>query len=69
MKKNMGKMDRIIRLIVAAALVFLYFTNVITGTIGIIGLVVAGIFVITSFVTFCPIYWGCGISSRPSTEE
>jgi hypothetical protein len=56
MKKNMGGSDRIIRIIVAIIALALYFTGTITGTIGIVALVVAGIFLLTSFVSFCPLY-------------
>ncbi|MBN1159281.1 MAG: DUF2892 domain-containing protein [Bacteroidales bacterium] len=56
MKKNMGSADRIIRLIVAAIIVALYFTDVLTGVLGIILLIVAGIFVLTSLFGVCPIY-------------
>ncbi|MFN8244490.1 MAG: DUF2892 domain-containing protein [Ferruginibacter sp.] len=63
MKKNMGTADRIIRLIVAAVLAILYFTNVVTGTLGIILLVVAAVFVLTSFISFCPLYLPFGINT------
>jgi len=56
MKKNMGSLDKIIRVIIAAVIATLFLTNVITGTIGVILLVLAGIFVLTSLVSFCPIY-------------
>lgn len=56
MKKNMGMADRIIRMLAAAAIVILYFTNQISGTLGIILLALAGIFVLTSFISFCPLY-------------
>ncbi|MEA5259519.1 DUF2892 domain-containing protein [Arcicella aquatica] len=56
MKKNMGGADRIIRIIVAIFALALYFTGTITGTIGIVTLVVAGIFLLTSFASFCPLY-------------
>ena len=56
MKKNMGAADRIIRVIIAAAIAVLYFTDVITGTLGIVLLVLAGIFLLTSFVGVCPLY-------------
>jgi fatty acid desaturase len=65
MKPNMGSADRIIRIAVAAMIAALYFTNVITGTIGIALLVLAGIFVLTSFVSTCPLYLPFGISTRP----
>lgn len=56
MKKNMGMADRVIRIIIAAIAVALYFMEVITGTLGIILLVLSGIFVLTSLVKFCPLY-------------
>lgn len=61
MKKNMGTADRVIRIIIAAIVGVLYFKEVISGTLGIILLVVAGIFVLTSFISFCPLYAPFGI--------
>ncbi len=63
MKKNMGSTDKIIRLLLAAVLGILYFTNTITGTLGIVALVVAIIFVLTSFISFCPLYVILGINT------
>jgi uncharacterized membrane protein len=63
MKKNMGTADRIIRVIIAAIIAGLFFGNVITGTIGIILLVLAGVFLLTSVVSFCPLYAPFGIST------
>lgn len=65
----MGSTDRIVRLIVAAVLSILYFMEVLTGTIGVIALVVAAIFLITSFVSFCPTYLPFGISTCKTKEE
>jgi hypothetical protein len=56
MKKNMGTIDKVIRILVAVVIAVLYFTNVITGTLGIILLVIAGVFVLTSIVGTCPLY-------------
>jgi Inner membrane protein YgaP-like, transmembrane domain len=56
MKKNMGGADKIIRIIIAAIIATLFFAGVITGILGIVLLVLAGIFVLTSFVSFCPLY-------------
>ena len=56
MKKNMGSADRVIRILIAAIIAVLYFTGTITGTIGTILLVLGGIFLLTSLVSFCPIY-------------
>jgi hypothetical protein len=63
MKKNMGSADKIIRLIVAAIVGVLFFTNVISGMLGIILLVLAGVFVLTSLISFCPLYAPFGIST------
>lgn len=63
MKKNMGSTDRALRLIVAIVLVVLYFSNTLTGTLGIIALVAAGVFTLTSLVSFCPIYPLLGINT------
>lgn len=63
MKKNMGSADRIIRLLVVAALVVLYVTGTVTGLWGTIALVVAGIFTLTSLVGFCPIYAVLGVKT------
>jgi hypothetical protein len=65
MKMNMGNADRIIRLLAAAAITILFFTNIITGTIGIVLLVLAAIFVLTSLVGFCPIYAMIGVNTCP----
>jgi hypothetical protein len=56
MKNNMGSIDKVVRIIIAALLVVLYFTNVISGTLGILLLILAGIFVLTSLISFCPLY-------------
>jgi hypothetical protein len=69
MKKNMGTADRIIRLIVAALFLVLYFTKVITGTWGIILLVLAGIFVLTSIISFCPLYVPFGTKTFTAKKE
>jgi hypothetical protein len=68
MKKNMGMVDKIIRLVIAAIIGVLYFTNVITGTLGIVLLVAAGIFVMTSLIGFCGLYTILGIKTCPSKK-
>lgn len=69
MKKNMGSIDKTVRIILAAAIAVLFFTNVISGTVGIILLVLAGVFVLTSLVSFCPLYAIFGISTCPRPEK
>lgn len=66
MKKNMGSVDKVVRILVAIVIVVLYFAQVISGTIAILLLILAGIFVVTSFVSFCPLYKPFGISTRKS---
>lgn len=63
MKKNMGNADRLIRVILAAIVATLYFTNVITGTLGIVLMVLAAVFVLTSLISFCPLYAPFGLST------
>ena len=65
MTKNMGSTDRIIRFILAAVFVGLYFTNVVTGTVGIVLLVLATVFVLTSLVSSCPLYSLFGLKTCP----
>ena len=64
MKKNMGATDTVIRLLAAVVIVILYFTNVISGTLAIVLLVVAGLLILTSLISFCPMYWPFGISTK-----
>ncbi len=56
MKPNMGSTDKIIRIAIAAVIALLFFTDVIEGTLGIVLLVFAGVFVLTSLISFCPLY-------------
>jgi len=63
MKKNMGTADRAARIIIAVAIAALYFSHMISGTIAIILLVLGGIFILTSFISFCPLYLPFGINT------
>ena len=63
MKANMGTTDRALRVGVALLIAVLYFTNIISGTIAIVLLAVAAIFVLTSLISFCPLYAPFGIST------
>lgn len=69
MKKNMSSADKIIRLIVAAIIAVLYFTNTINGTIGIVLLVLAIVFVLTSLISFCPLYTIFGMSTAKEEKK
>ena len=64
MKKNMGTFDITIRLVIAALIIVLYFTHVISGILAIILLIFAGIFIVTSVFGICPLYLPFGISTR-----
>ena len=63
MKRNMGDFDRLFRALIAVIVAILYFTNIISGTLGLILLILAGVFLLTSVVSFCPIYAPFGIST------
>ncbi len=63
MKKNMGVIDRVLRILIAILLGALYFTDTITGTLGIVLLVLAIVFVLTSLISFCPLYLPFGIKT------
>jgi hypothetical protein len=69
MKSNMGTVDKTIRIIIAVIIGILYFKGIITGTLGIVLLVLAGVFVITSFISFCPLYTMLGINSCPVKND
>jgi len=56
MKQNMSSADRTIRAVVAVALAALIYFNVLTGTAAIVLGIVAGIFVLTALIGFCPLY-------------
>ena len=63
MKKNIGSTDKIVRIVLAAVIAILYFTSVITGTVALVLGVLAGVFLLTSFINFCPLYLPFGINT------
>ena len=65
MKKNMGIADKVIRILIALIIVILFYFKVITGTLGIVLLIAGGIFLLTSFTSFCPLYTIFGLSTCP----
>ena len=69
MKKNMGSTDKIIRVLIAIVIALLYFTGVIPGVLGVILIALAVIFVITSLVSFCPLYLPFGISTLRKPKQ
>ena len=64
MKKNMGIFDRAIRLLLAAVIGGLYFTKIISGAIGVMLLVLAGIFILTGLIRLCPLYLPFGFRTN-----
>ncbi len=68
MKKNMGTVDKVIRILVAVVVVVLFLTHVITGVLAYILLALAAVFVVTSILGFCPIYLPFGISTKKKEE-
>lgn len=69
MKKNMGNTDKAIRTAIALLIAILYFTNVISGTTGIVLLVLAIVFLLTSLVSFCPLYTLLGINTNKKVSS
>lgn len=63
MKKNMGTIDRIIRILIAVTVIILYFSNAINGTSAIVLLVLSGILMITGLIGLCPLYLPFGFKT------
>jgi hypothetical protein len=68
MKKNMGSTDKIIRIIFALAIGVLYFTKAIEGTAAFVLGAFAIIFLLTSFISFCPLYLPFGINTSKKSK-
>lgn len=63
MKKNMGNIDKSVRILIALVVSVLYFTSVISGTLALVLLILSAIFLLTSFISFCPLYIPFGINT------
>jgi hypothetical protein len=63
MKKNMGLIDKAVRILIAVVVIALYFANIISGVLAIILLIFAGVFILTSIIGFCPLYTAIGLST------
>jgi len=68
MKKNMGSLDRLLRLVAALVVTLLYMNGTLTGTLGVILMVLSVVFVLTSLISFCPLYLPFGIDTRGKKE-
>lgn len=64
MKANMGSIDRIIRVLVAVVIGILYFTGTISGTVAAILGLLAVVFILTSLISFCPLYRPFNLSTK-----
>jgi hypothetical protein len=64
MKKNMGTTDKLIRSVIGIIIAILYYAGIITGTLAIVLLAFAIIFLLTSFISFCPLYTLLGINTN-----
>lgn len=69
MKKNMGTIDRVIRIVIAVAIAAIYSSGNISGTVAIVLGVIAVVFLLTSLVGFCPIYTVLGLSTRKESNS
>jgi hypothetical protein len=69
MKKNMGLIDRIIRVLIAVTVVILYFMGILSGTWAIVLLALSGIFILTSIFGICPLYMPFGIKTCKKKTE
>lgn len=69
MKTNMGNTDKIVRTVIAALFAVLYFTDVVSGTLGIILLVLAVIMLLTSIIGYCPLYTPFGFSTKSKEPD
>ena len=65
----MGNADRIIRVILAGLFAFLFFEGYITGTVGLILVILGAVFVLTSLIGFCPLYKLFGLNTCPAKEQ
>ena len=68
MKKNMGTIDRVFRLLVVVVIAVLYYLGQLTGLADTILVIVAVAFLVTGIIGWCPGYLPFGISTRKHTE-
>ena len=69
MKKNMGGLDRMSRILIAIIIGYLIYISYLTGTAAIVLLILAVVFAITSFINFCPLYKAFGIDTFNKPEK
>jgi hypothetical protein len=69
MKKNMGMIDRVVRVLLAILVVVFYLTGYISGTLAIVLLAFSAILIFTSLISTCPLYLPFGISTRKKESQ
>ncbi len=69
MKANVGNTDKLIRIALAIVLGTLYFTNTVSGVLGMVFLIFAIVLIATSLISFCPIYPLLGINTCPTKNK
>jgi hypothetical protein len=69
MKPNMGNTDRIIRVLLAAVFAYLYFSGTVTGVVGLVLVILGAVFLLTSLVSFCPLYRLVGLNTCPTKKR
>jgi hypothetical protein len=68
MKTNVGSMDKVIRIVLALIFAGLYFTGTVTGTMGLVLIILGGVFLVTALVGFCPLYVLMGLNTCPAKK-
>ena len=68
MKKKMGTIDKVVRILVALVIIGLYFANVISGTLAAVLLILSAIFILTGILSFCPLYLPFGMNTGAKKE-
>ncbi|MGL2964760.1 YgaP family membrane protein [Flavobacterium sp. RSB2_4_14] len=63
MKKNMGGLDKVLRVLAAIVFIYLFYSGIVTGTLGYVLLAFGAIFILTSLISFCPLYTLLGINT------
>lgn len=69
MKANLGSIDKIVRVAIAVLLIVLFITEIISGIMVFISLIVASVLLITSTISYCPVYRACGINTRKKLND
>ncbi len=69
MKVNMGSSDKIVRVLIALVFIGLFAAGIISGTVGYVLLVLAGVFILTSIFSFCPLYAIFGMNTCSTAKK